>query len=158
MKNLSKRLKIKTVNEGWPLVEKFVDEICENYHITNRYYGNIILVIEEAVRNAMIHGNRNDPAKYVTISFVRKPAGLSFNVKDEGPGFNINEIPNPLESEKKSGNGIFLIRSLADKVKYNAAGNEVEILFNISSINQETTISRTAYVNKYFEKYKTHAK
>jgi serine/threonine-protein kinase RsbW len=158
MKNFTKELKIKTVKESWPLVERFVDEICENYHITNRYYGNIILAIEEAVGNAMIHGNGNDPQKFVTISFIGKPAGLSFTIEDEGYGFNVNAIPNPIETEKKTGNGIFLIRSLADSVKYNSTGNEVELLFNISSINQETTINRSKYLNQYFQKYKTHAK
>ena len=158
MTNASKEMKINSIKESWPLIEKFVDDICENYYITNRYFGNIILALEEAVKNAIVHGNRNDPGKEVTIGFKRKPEGLSFIIEDEGSGFNINEVPNPLETEKKTGNGIFLMRTLADKVKFNPSGNCVEILFNISSINQETTITRIAQLNKYFQKHKTVAK
>jgi serine/threonine-protein kinase RsbW len=153
-----KELKIKSVKESWPLVEKFADEICEAYHISNRYFGNIILALEESVRNAMVHGNCNDPRKWVTIHFIRKRSGLCFTIEDEGNGFDVTAIPNPLETESQTGTGIFLIRSLADKVKYNRIGNKVEILFTISSINQETTIKRKAQMNLYFQKQGTQVK
>ena len=158
MKSSLKELKIMSGQENWFLVEKFIEDICETFHITNRYYGNILLTIEEAVRNAMIHGNGNDPKKSVTISFKRKPIGLAFRIIDEGKGFNINGIPNPIESDKKTGNGLFLIRSLADSIRYNDKGNELEVVFNISSINQETTISRKRQLDNYFQKQTSNVK
>ena len=158
MSQHTKELKIRSLQGDLIQVEQFVDEICENYHISNRYYGNILLAVEEAVKNAIIHGNKLNSAKFVKINFERKPNGLLFRIEDEGNGFNIGEIPNPLETDKETGNGIFLIRSLADRVKFNSLGNEVEILFSISSINQETTLQRITQMNTYFQKHKTVAK
>jgi serine/threonine-protein kinase RsbW len=154
----AKELKIRSVETDLVQVEKFIDEICDNYHISNRYYGNITIAIEEAVRNGIIHGNKMDRGKTVKISFESRPKGLLFRIEDEGNGFNVKEIPNPLETGRNTGNGLFIIKSLADKVKFNSSGNTIEILFSISSINQETTLYRIKSMNKYFETQKTVAK
>ena len=76
-------------------VEKFVEDICDEYNINNTYFGNILVALTEAVENAIVHGNKNNPAKNVEIIFVSKPEGLSFTIKDEGKGFDINQIPDP---------------------------------------------------------------
>jgi len=71
-----------------------------------------------------------------------------------------NAFPNYSASDVlsgKVGKGIFLIRSLADHVSYNSKGNVVEIVFNISSINQETTLNRISQVHQYFNKQKSLA-
>lgn len=158
MLNTFKELKIRSLKKNWALVERFAEEICEDYHISNRYFGNIMLALEEAVMNSITHGNGNDPNKFVTIQFVRKRSGLTFIVEDEGEGFDVNAIANPLESDTNTGNGIFVIRTLADRVKYNHKGNRVELLFTISSINQETTINRRSQMNSYFDSHKTPVK
>jgi serine/threonine-protein kinase RsbW len=162
MNRISKELRIRSSNESLSQVEYFVDEICEIYYITNSYYGNILMAILEAVKNAIIHGNKNNPEKVVIISFKNIPNGLCFTIKDEGKGFDFRNVPNPLEASDsnvdKVGKGIFLICSLADQVSYNAHGNIVEIIFFISSINQETTLNRITQIQKYFKKQKTLAK
>ena len=71
-----RELEITTSCECIGKVENFVDEICEAYYITNSYYGNISVAIMEAVRNAMIHGNRNNPGKLVLITFTGIPNGI----------------------------------------------------------------------------------
>jgi serine/threonine-protein kinase RsbW len=120
------------------------------------------MAILEAVKNAIVHGNKNDRRKKVKISFKSIPDGLCFTVVDQGEGFDFRNIPNPLETdesqEESVGKGIFLIRSLADKISYNSKGNRVEIIFSISSINQETSLNRISQVHRYFSKQKTVAK
>jgi serine/threonine-protein kinase RsbW len=158
MNQLYRELRIPSATENLCMVEKFVEEICDTYYITNSYFGNILLSVEEAVKNAIIHGNKENKTKQVVVSFKRIPNGLSFTVKDQGKGFNFLDVPNPLETSpesEKSGNGIFLIRSLADKISYNSKGNQIEIVFYISSISQETTLSRISKMNQYFQKQKT---
>jgi serine/threonine-protein kinase RsbW len=116
----------------------------------------------EAVRNAIVHGNNNNPDKLVLINFKSIPNGLCFTVKDEGAGFDFRSVPNPIEATETQseniGKGIFIICSLADKVSYNSRGNVVEIVFFISSINQETTLNRIAQIRNYFMKQRTLAK
>jgi serine/threonine-protein kinase RsbW len=161
MNRIFKELKIPSSNESLTKVEKFVDEICEAYYITNSYYGNILMAILEAVKNAILHGNKTNPDKHVKISFKSVPNGLCFSIKDQGDGFDFRNVPNPIEAgnglAEDVGKGIFLIRSLADQVSYNSKGNVVKIVFFISSINQETTLNRISQIHRYFNKQKSLA-
>jgi serine/threonine-protein kinase RsbW len=152
-----KELKINSLQNNLLQVERFVEEICDENYISENYFGNIMLTIEEAVKNAIIHGNRQVASKQVFLTFERKRGEICFTVEDEGAGFNPSSIPNPLESEDFTGNGLFLIRSLADKVGYNSSGNKIEISFAISSINQDTTLRRISHLKSYFRKQKTFA-
>lgn len=156
-----KKIKISSRLENLVEVENFVEEICDQNYLNNTYYGAILMAIEEAARNAIIHGNKQDEKKKVTISFQRKNNGFMFNVEDQGEGFDFGKIPNPLDVEEseyaKTGKGIYLIKSLADKVDFGTKGKKVSIFFDISSISQETTINRIHNLQKYFRKQKTTA-
>ncbi len=158
MNKLYKEINIPSTINHLGKVENFVEEICDAYYITNSYFGNILLSVEEAAKNAIIHGNKQDKQKIVRISFQRILNGLSFTITDQGAGFNYWAVPNPIEQEadfRNTGTGIFLIRALADKVSYNLKGNQIEIVFYISSISQETTLNRISKMNQYFMKQKS---
>jgi serine/threonine-protein kinase RsbW len=150
-----KELKFSSLPENISLVEKFIEEICDDNYISPSYFGNILLAIEEAVKNSIIHGNNQNASKQVTLNYQRIRNRLRFTIEDEGEGFDPHQIPNPLDSDDARGNGIFLIRSLADKVMYNSMGNIVELTFTISSINQETTLNRISQLKCYFKKQKS---
>jgi len=147
------QLILPSLPENINLVEKFVEDICDEYNINNTYFGNILVTLTEAVENAMVHGNGRNPDKNVQIIFTSKPDGLSFVVKDEGEGFDVNQIPDPTDinsnTDESKGRGIFLIRSLADEVKFLENGKTIEILFKISSINSEMAIDRINQLKKY---------
>jgi serine/threonine-protein kinase RsbW len=161
MNRICKEIRILSNSESLTKVETFVDEICEDYYITNSYYGNILMAILEAVKNAIIHGNKKNPEKQVRLSFKSVPNGLCFTIKDQGDGFDFRNVPSPIEVgdglTENIGKGIFLIRSLADQVSYNSKGNVIEIIFFISSINQETTLNRISQIHRYFNKQKSLA-
>jgi len=82
------------------------------------------VAVRESVINAIKHGNRNDTAKRVHVEFTPlegtvAPQGVSIRVRDEGPGFDPEDVPDPLAPEnllKGSGRGIFLIRSFMDEM------------------------------------------
>jgi serine/threonine-protein kinase RsbW len=162
MSRIFKELTIPSSTDSLTRVEKFVDEICEAYYITNSYYGNILMAILEAVKNAITHGNKNDVRKKVKIGFKSVPDGLCFTVSDQGPGFDFRNVQSPIDTDdtkaENAGKGIFLIRSLADRISYNSKGNLVEIIFSISSINQETSLNRISKLHQYFTSQKTLAK
>lgn len=134
-------------------VEKFIEEISDLYHINNTYFGNLMIAITEAVKNAIIHGNSNDKTKKVKIEFLSDSRGLSFKIIDQGKGFDFKNLPSPLNGEngeaEKIGRGIFLIKTLADEVNFNKTGNEIELIFKISSINQETSLERIEKLKQY---------
>ena len=68
----------------------------------------------------------------VDVAVGDKTEEFCFSIKDEGKGFNFNELPDPTAPEnllKESGRGIFLMRNLADDVIYDGVGNSVSIYF-----------------------------
>ncbi|MDT8308842.1 MAG: ATP-binding protein [Bacteroidales bacterium] len=134
------------------IVEKFIEEICDTYNIFNNFFGNILIAVSEAVENAIIHGNNNDPETTVTVSFQNKPAGLYFTVSDEGKGFDTNNLPDPTDTNNSGseGRGLFLIKSLADEVSFDNNGSTVHLLFKIASINHELMIKRKKEISNYF--------
>lgn len=89
---------------------------------------DVNVAFEEALRNAMIHGNRQDPAKKV---FIRTDIGedhIEITVSDEGGGFDPDAIPDPTEDDnllKGSGRGVYLIRHLMDEVRFEQGGCRV---------------------------------
>ena len=86
-------------------------------------------VLQEALANAIRHGCKNDPTKKVQCSVTFDTAGeLLIVIRDPGPGFNVDEVPNSLEGSnvfKPSGRGVFLINQLMDTVEYSDEGRRV---------------------------------
>jgi serine/threonine-protein kinase RsbW len=89
-----------------------------------------VLLVSEAVSNAIEHGNINDASKQVVIEFRHGTGRCECWVEDEGKGFNREAIADPLASEnllEDGGRGIFLIERLADEVIYTNGGSRIGI-------------------------------
>jgi serine/threonine-protein kinase RsbW len=81
----------------------------------------IAMVAREAVINAILHGNKQDPAKQVQVSFELNDESLRIEIADEGPGLDPDTVPDPLAPEnilRSSGRGIFLMRAIMDEVHF----------------------------------------
>jgi serine/threonine-protein kinase RsbW len=90
----------------------------------------IAMAVREATVNAVLHGNRYDTAKRVTVSFETTPEALTVAVRDEGTGLDPATLPNPLAPEnllKQSGRGIFLIRAFMDEIRFRSTSPGTEI-------------------------------
>lgn len=96
----------------------------------------IMLVLTEAVTNAIIHGNKKDPSKSVGVTAIYEPGTLNLRVKDQGKGFNPDILPDPRNSEnlyKSSGRGVWLMREFSDHLSYSENGSRVDIRFDLKS-------------------------
>jgi len=101
------------------------------------------VAVRESVINAIKHGNSGDERKHVFVEFTpldtERPAGILIRVRDEGPGFDPDALPDPLAPEnmlKSSGRGIFLIRSFMDELVLRRApegGMEVVMVKRVSA-------------------------
>jgi serine/threonine-protein kinase RsbW len=95
--------------------------------------------VRESVTNAIQHGNKLDQSKKVDIRFDVASDQLEISVKDQGTGFQVNDLPNPLDPEnllKPSGRGIFYIRSFMDEVEFrplSQGGMEVHMVKKVGS-------------------------
>ena len=89
------------------------------------------LSLEEAITNAIRHGNKLNPALSVDITIEEHPGSISITVQDEGAGFDYAHTPDPTRHEnlkKTSGRGVFLIRNLMDEVRYSDGGRTLTMI------------------------------
>jgi serine/threonine-protein kinase RsbW len=76
------------------------------------------MAVREAAVNAVVHGNRYNARKKVHLKVSRAPDKLTIVIADEGDGFQMDSIPDPLASEnllRQSGRGLLLIRAFVDE-------------------------------------------
>ncbi len=107
----------------------------------------VTVAVRESVINAIKHGNSGDEQKQVHVDFTPldavAPRGIAIRVRDEGPGFDPDSVPDPLAPEnllKNSGRGIFLIRSFMDEVALQRAaegGMEIVMVKRAGSAHPE---------------------
>lgn len=115
-------------------IERLVEQIATRHGISEDKYPNILISLTEAVNNAIIHGNRCDECKCVHIEVHENPHSLTLVVRDEGTGFDPEQVDDPTLPEnisKSGGRGVFLIKQLCDHVCYECNGTEVKMSFDL---------------------------
>ncbi|KAA9332963.1 ATP-binding protein [Hymenobacter busanensis] len=126
------RIQIPSLVENIRVVESFIDNSKETFHIEDDIYGNIMVAVTEAVNNAIRHGNKFDKDKNVQLALTVDDNRVTFEVEDQGPGFDFTNLLDPTAPENlenPGGRGIFLIRHLADEVEFTNDGRKVELTF-----------------------------
>lgn len=87
------------------------------------------IALREAVANAVLHGNAEAPDKEVVLRFYAcRGYGMIIAIRDEGPGFNPDDVPDPRAGERlflHHGRGMLLMRELLDHIEYRKGGREV---------------------------------
>lgn len=93
----------------------------------------VVLLLSEAVTNAIEHGNKSDASKIVTVNLTVGKKKIAIVVEDEGDGFDQSEVDNPIEGANllnDGGRGLFFIAEMADEYKLENGGRKVRIGFN----------------------------
>jgi len=133
VKNIS--IEIPSLAENIRIIESFIDNAKEKYHLDDDIYGNIMIAVTEAVNNAIKHGNKDNSSKNVFISLSLEDGMIKFKVQDEGTGFDFHQLPDPTLPENISrpgGRGIFLMKHLSDEVDFKENGKVVELSFYVN--------------------------
>lgn len=92
---------------------------------------NLFTALDEAFVNAVKHGNKYDSQKLVRITAEISKKEARFTIEDEGEGFDVNSIPDPLDPQnlfKTSGRGVLFIYNIMDEVVYNERGNRLTMV------------------------------
>jgi serine/threonine-protein kinase RsbW len=114
---------------GKQVLDELLAQLQSNQWLEHDIFG-IHLALEEALVNAIRHGNRNDANKRVHVCCKLSPQRLWVRIADEGPGFNPDLVADCTDLENldvPSGRGIMLMRSFMSRVEYNEQGNTVEM-------------------------------
>ena len=109
---------------------RFQDEIeqqlLKSSHASTHEVFSIKLALEEALINAIKHGNQMDQSKKVHVHYRVSPDRFEVRVSDEGPGFDPSDVPDPTaveNLERPCGRGLMLMRHYMNDVAYTGRGN-----------------------------------
>lgn len=116
-------------------IEEFVNYFAVDLNIDEEKIPGLLLAITEASTNAIIHANKSDESKLVTIDVTKDDAQLVIRVKDQGKGFDPDKVPDPTETDnllKDSGRGIYLMRVYMDDLKFNVTPQGTETILTLN--------------------------
>lgn len=134
MKNI--RIEVPALSENIRMIESFIDNAKDKFHLDDDIYGNIMIAVTEAVNNAIKHGSNSDSTKNVLLSLSLDESTIRFRVEDQGSGFDYSNLPDPTAPEnieKPGGRGIFLMKHLSDEVDFKEGGRVVELSFYMNA-------------------------
>jgi serine/threonine-protein kinase RsbW len=109
-------------------ISPFVDKLMlliRKYGCAAEGESEVEIALREALANAIIHGNHENPRKHVYVRFRCEPDEVSFAVKDEGRGFDLTKIADPTAPGNTGavhGRGIYLMKALMDEVRFEEGG------------------------------------
>jgi len=115
-------------------VDKIVDELTRSLELSEESQGALLLSLSEAVTNAIMHGNKQDPSKWVFVRAVRVGDDLEVTVEDQGDGFNPEMIPSPVDSEnllRQGGRGVYLMKMYCKDVRFSNGGRALTLILGI---------------------------
>jgi serine/threonine-protein kinase RsbW len=122
--------KLDSVDEA----EELIVQMAEKAGFDEDDLHKIAMSVRETMVNAVVHGNRYNAHKKVHVTVLHSPGRLEIKIADQGEGFELTEIPDPLEEEnllRNSGRGIFLMKAFMDEVQIRRtepAGTEVTLV------------------------------
>ena len=132
---LQKSIRIPSIPTNVKMVETFLLEIYDEVGFEEDLLDRLMVSVTEVVNNAIIHGNKSDPGKFVSLSCYCSADKIDFSVRDQGGGFAPDQVPDPLNDQnlmKEGGRGLLIIKSMMDDVSFisNSDGMEVRLSVN----------------------------
>lgn len=119
--------------ENLEKIEAVTARISEELSFSESDVDDISISITELFNNAIHHGNQNNVKKKIYVTFNVTHDAVRISVKDEGEGFSLQDLKDPLAPENllaESGRGIYLVKELMDKVEINTSNSGTEIIIH----------------------------
>lgn len=121
MKKIDKELIIPNSQSHLAEADEFIETNLEALDIDGSFIADVAISATELINNAILHGNGGDASKKVMIRLSVNDRTVSVEIIDQGEGFDLTDIPDPLAEEnllKEVGRGIFIARSLVDTLQF----------------------------------------
>ena len=111
-------------------VQAEIEHALHDVHFSDHDIFAIRLALEEALVNAIKHGNQMDRDKSVRVAYHVSPDRFEVQITDEGPGFDPGDVPDPTSPEnieRPCGRGLLLMRHYMTEVAYHDRGRAVRM-------------------------------
>jgi serine/threonine-protein kinase RsbW len=128
------KLEIESDPNNLITVEEFVNYFARDIGLNNDQVAALLLAVTEATTNAIIHANKCNVNKLVTVDVTVENSTLTVKVIDEGQGFDPAKVPDPTKPEnllKDSGRGVYLMKVYMDDLKYNVTPSGTETILTL---------------------------
>jgi len=140
MKNIILHKKLKSTRKSIDDLIKIIYLLRYNITISEKDFYNVYLCIYELYINALCHGNKYNPTKYIEIIIECEDNMLKITIIDQGDGFILDNVPNPLAEKnllEVTGRGIFIINNYAKSIEYkhNFRGFNVVVIYELEENN-----------------------
>jgi serine/threonine-protein kinase RsbW len=111
-------------------IQEEIEQHLTALKVSEQEVFSVRLALEEALVNAIKHGNQMDRSKKVRVAYRFLPDRLEIHITDEGTGFDPEDVPDPTaveNLERPCGRGLMLMRHYMTEVAYNTRGNSVRM-------------------------------
>ncbi len=119
--------------------ERLLESVNKEFCLTAERFINLQIASSEAIVNAIVHGNKEDPGKKVFTEISYNTDAIVITIQDEGGGFDLSKLPDPTAEEnlfKENGRGIFIIKSLVDE--FDCTSSSTGTRFSLKMNKEET--------------------
>jgi len=116
-------------------VEEILTDLNKEIKIPEERFINFQIAVSEALINCIVHGNKEDKNKFVTVKIENLNDSVKIYIKDKGSGFDFSDIPDPTEISnlyKEHGRGIFIIKSLVDNFECVSGAGGTEFILTMN--------------------------
>jgi serine/threonine-protein kinase RsbW len=134
MNNDTKELILQSNFEEIKHLKPWLKELQKWVPFNDEQFFRIRLAVNEAVTNAIIHGNNRESSKKVAVKASKDKQTLQISIQDEGSGIDPGDLPNPHKKKnlfRESGRGLFLIKQYADEVSFYKEKSTLIMQFNL---------------------------
>lgn len=117
--------------EVLPEVETYIVDLAAKHHLDEEQLTKLAMAVSEAASNSILHGNKADSNKLVTVKVLVDENKFTVIFTDQGDGFYPEKVPDPTKPEnilKDHGRGIHIMKSYLDDLQYNFTGSGTETI------------------------------
>ena len=154
---LKRHLRLAPDQEELNKLEAFVENVCDDYHIYDAYFGNIMAANTLLFELFIDIIDKKD--FHIDIYFQSTPSGLFFTVKLDQYFLDLagmydrvkNLEPDDPEAYTGQGHRLMMLRLLSDDVKFDGEDESIELVFHVTGVNDALTIQRVEMLYRYYE-------
>ncbi len=166
MKNsyLERKLRLQAQSHALNQLEAFIEQICDDFHVYDAYYGNIVASNNLALE-ICIECTQNQEL-YFDLYFAKKPTGMFFTLKiydcflDFAKQYEIVKDKSTNDTEAFDGdwNRMMMLRLLSDEMIFDAQEESLTMVFHITGLNEMLTNQRIELLQQYYAKLEVGVK